>query len=103
MVNCANPSLTGDIISSGIQKVLKHWTTPEHDEFKCGTLNGLRQAFTSNERGRNSFTHSRRMSDMSTLFSKHFPVDNINFKLSDDVVEKRAKYGYTPTSTSYDF
>ena len=91
------------ISSSGIQKVLKHWTTPEHDEFKCGTLNGLRQAFTSNERGKNSFTHARRMSDMSKLFSEYFSVDDINVGISADAVEKRAKYGYTPTSTAYDF
>lgn len=58
--------------SAATMKVLKHFETPEHPEFKDGSLMCLENAFTSDGRGRNIFTQKDRYGRLDKIISGRF-------------------------------
>ena len=62
-----------DIIgAAGTMKVLEHWETPEHAEFKDRSVWSLNNAFTSHDRGRNVLTQSLRFHKLDTILNERF-------------------------------
>ena len=58
--------------SAATMKVLEHFETPEHPEFKDGSLMCLENAFTSDGRGRNIFTQRDRYDRLRSIIDTRF-------------------------------
>jgi hypothetical protein len=55
-----------------IMKVLEHWWSPEHPEFKERTVWSLMQAFTSSDRGRNMSDRGSRFHRLESIIDRRF-------------------------------
>lgn len=64
--------------NSHTMRVLEHWETPEHPEFKDRNVWSLENAFTSNDRGASLMTQSSRMSRLADIIDDRFAVGNPN-------------------------
>ncbi len=62
----------GVIGAAATMRVLKHWETPEHPEFKDRNVWSLQNAFTSNDRGRNMMTQSDRFGRLDGIINDRF-------------------------------
>ena len=62
----------GIIGAAATLRVLQHWETPEHPEFKDRNVWSLENAFTSNDRGRNVLTQSDRFNKLDVLINDRF-------------------------------
>ena len=62
----------GVIGAAATMRVLKHWETPEHREFKDRNVWSLQNAFTSNDRGRNMMTQSDRFGRLDGIINDRF-------------------------------
>ena len=70
---CVEAACRGIVNDSGAVNVYKHWLEPEHPEFKKdGTVDRLRQAFTSHDRGKSYFGRGDRNVKMIDLLSHRF-------------------------------
>lgn len=66
----------GVIGAAATMRVLGHWETPEHPEFRERTVDSLYNAFTSNDRGRNVITQASRFGRLDKILNDRFvPVD----------------------------
>lgn len=72
------------IPGSGIMEVYKHWTTPEHAEFKERTVWSLYNAFTSYNRGRSLFASADRYGRLHNLLKDAFALEE---KTPEEIVD----------------
>lgn len=90
----------GVIGGAAVLRVLEHWQTPEHREFKDRNVWSLENAFTSNDRGRNLFTQGSRMSRLDGIISNRFgfTAQIVPDSMDEDYVD--ASFGDPPISAS---
>ena len=62
----------GVIGAAATMRVLEHWETPEHVEFKDRNVWSLRNSFTSNDRGQSLLTQSDRFKQLSGILDDRF-------------------------------
>ena len=62
----------GVIGAAAVLRVLKHWETPEHPEFRDRNVWSLENAFTSNDRGQNLYSQGARMSRLDGIINDRF-------------------------------
>lgn len=58
--------------AAATMRVLEHWESPEHPEFKDRNVWSLNNAFTSNDRGRNMMTQSDRFTKLDSVINDRF-------------------------------
>lgn len=58
--------------AASVMRIMKHWWTPEHPEFKDRNVWSLMQAFTSNDRGRNMSDRGSRFKRLESMIKGHF-------------------------------
>ena len=82
---------------AAVGRVLEHWATPEHPEFKDRNVWSLENAFTSNDRGSNLMTQQKRMLRLDGIINKRFgfaaPVP--------DSVDEDFSFGESPITSSH--
>lgn len=79
-------------------KVLKHWETPEHPEFKDRNAWSLINAFTSNDRGRNIMTQGLRFETLDGIMDRRF-----GGPIGDDNASEALEYSRDPVESGTDF
>ena len=64
----------GVIGAAATMRVLEHWESPEHPEFKDRNVWSLNNAFTSNDRGRNMMTQGDRFNKLNAVLNDRFGI-----------------------------
>jgi len=65
----------GVIGAAATMRVLEHWESPEHPEFKDRNVWSLENAFTSNDRGKNLLTQPTRFGRFNGIVNDRFGFD----------------------------
>lgn len=81
-----NAAKEGVIGAAAILRVLEHWNTPEHPEFKDRNVWSLENAFTSNDRGRNLMTQTSRFSRLDSIINDRFGLTPISSEDEGEVL-----------------
>lgn len=80
---------------AAVLRVLKHWDTPEHPEFKDRNVWSLENAFTSNDRGQNVFTQATRMDRLDGIINERFGFSDCGEGLVPDSMDEDFAEGVT--------
>jgi len=74
----------GVIGAAATMRVLEHWETPEHPEFKDRNVWSLRNAFTSNDRGQSLMTQSDRFGRLGGILDERFQIGESPNPVTDE-------------------
>ncbi len=90
----------GVIGGAAILRIMDHWDSPEHPEFKDRNVWSLQNAFTSNDRGQNLMTQADRFASLRSIISNRFgfTAQVVPDSMDEDYVD--TSFGDPPISAS---